>query len=350
MATIRRRKKRLGGESWYAEIYVQGRRMGRTFDLRSQAAAWAEQTESALRAGESLPGEAQPDDRDFVRAVDEYQSALETRPKLSAASRRMYYYCADRLRRVFAGRTLGTLTRDDIERWRDKRLQTVGPATVRQDYVFLRGLYRHARLEWGLSLPCPVDNVPAPAPPRNREIRLTPAEIGRMLDYCCDSQTPLLYSYVRLLLLTGMRPSEAAALTWSQVRMEERIIRLERTKTGIPRNVPLARPAAALLARLRPEMCGEMLFFPDPAQVPRIASDHFASQFRRAVRRAGLAGRGLTLYALRHVAASYLVMGGVDLATVREILGHTSIQTTMRYTHAADAHKLAAVEKLAGLE
>lgn len=114
--------------------------------------------------------------------------------------------------------------------------------------------------------------------------------------------------------------------------------------------MPLARPAVELLRRLRVEMWGHRLFFPDGAAVPKIPSEHFSSQFLRAVRRAGLAGRGLTLYALRHIAASYLVMGGVDLATVREILGHTSISTTMRYTHAADAHKLAAIEKLAGLE
>lgn len=349
MATVRERRGKYG-VTFRAEICVRGVRRSATFDRRSEAYAWAEAAEAALRRGEALPGEAPPGDRLFVEAVDEYQAALERRPKLSPASVRMYYGCASRLRVAFAGRTLGSITREDVERYRDRRLETVGPASVRHDYTFLRGLYQYARVEWGLALPCPVDDVSAPAPPRNREIRLTPAEIGRLLDYCCASRTPLLYSYVRLLLLTGMRPSEAAALEWEQVRIGERVIRLTRTKTGRPRDVPLARPAVELLRRLRLEMWGARLFFVDGAAVPKIPSEHFSSQFLRAVRRAGLAGRGLTLYALRHVAASYLVMGGVDLATVREILGHTSISTTMRYTHAGAAHKLAAVEKLAGLE
>src|SRR5262249_39152084 len=50
---------------------------------------------------------------------------------------------------------------------------------------------------------------------------------------------------------------------------------------------------------------------------------------------------------LRHTAASYLVMGGVDLPTVKEILGHREIEMTLRYSHLAPAHKAKAVEKLA---
>jgi integrase len=48
---------------------------------------------------------------------------------------------------------------------------------------------------------------------------------------------------------------------------------------------------------------------------------------------------------LRHTAASYLVMGGVDLATVKEILGHREIDMTLRYSHLAPAHKEKAVER-----
>lgn len=59
--------------------------------------------------------------------------------------------------------------------------------------------------------------------------------------------------------------------------------------------------------------------------------------------------RGITLYSLRHIAASYLAMRGVDLNTVREILGHTGISTTLRYTHSNDQHRLAAIDKLGNL-
>ncbi len=53
-------------------------------------------------------------------------------------------------------------------------------------------------------------------------------------------------------------------------------------------------------------------------------------------------------YCLRHTFASRLVMAGVDLRTVAELMGYKAIQMTMRNAHLVPAHKLAAVERLAG--
>ena len=52
------------------------------------------------------------------------------------------------------------------------------------------------------------------------------------------------------------------------------------------------------------------------------------------------------IHTLRHTFASHLVMGGVDLPTVKKLLGHTNIDTTMIYSHLADEHVDKAVEGL----
>jgi hypothetical protein len=66
--------------------------------------------------------------------------------------------------------------------------------------------------------------------------------------------------------------------------------------------------------------------------------------FKLACKKAGIAG--VTWHTLRHTFASRLVDRGVDIVTVKELLGHSSITVTMRYTHTNLESKRAAVEKL----
>jgi len=70
----------------------------------------------------------------------------------------------------------------------------------------------------------------------------------------------------------------------------------------------------------------------------------FRHSFNKGVKRAGL--KNVTPHVLRHTFASHLVMSGVDLPTVKELLGHKSIITTMIYSHLSDEHKAKAVRKL----
>ena len=70
----------------------------------------------------------------------------------------------------------------------------------------------------------------------------------------------------------------------------------------------------------------------------------FRSAFERALRKTGIAE--YTFHDLRHMFASRLVMAGVDLPTVKELLGQRDISMTMRYTQLSSDHKQAAVGKL----
>jgi site-specific recombinase XerD len=56
--------------------------------------------------------------------------------------------------------------------------------------------------------------------------------------------------------------------------------------------------------------------------------------------------KNVTWHTLRHTFASRLVMGGVDLKTVQELMGHKTIAMTARYAHLAPTHKLQALETL----
>jgi integrase len=70
----------------------------------------------------------------------------------------------------------------------------------------------------------------------------------------------------------------------------------------------------------------------------------FRTAFERAVHKAGV--EDFTFHDLRHTFASRLVMRGVDLPTVKDLLGHKTIAMTLRYTHLSSDHKQRAMSTL----
>lgn len=144
-------------------------------------------------------------------------------------------------------------------------------------------------------------------------------------------------------LHTGMRPSEQYGSTWDRVDLVRKLVTIPKSKNGVMRHIPLNSVALAAFNELFRRSRGEGRVFVNIHGGPLKGYKHW---FEDAVAEAGVVD--FTWYCLRHTFASRLVMAGVDLRTVAELMGHKTIQMTMRYAHLAPAHKLAAVERLAG--
>jgi len=144
-----------------------------------------------------------------------------------------------------------------------------------------------------------------------------------------------------LALNTGLRLSEMYGLTWENVNVPRRVLTVPRSKNGEVRHVPLNATASAALVALRERGDGTGPVIRNLKGLPLSDPRHW---FEPALRMAKV--WDFSWHCLRHTFASRLVMAGVDLRTVQELLGHKSIAMTVRYSHLAPAHTLAAVERL----
>jgi len=153
-------------------------------------------------------------------------------------------------------------------------------------------------------------------------------------------------------LRTGMRQGELLGLRWEdadlvagKLHIRQAITRgiVGTPKSGKPREVPLSDQALASLKRQR-HLRGELVFC-DMAGRP-LEKGECKWPLWRACKRAGL--RRIGWHVLRHTFASHLVMRGIPLKAVQELLGHASIEMTMRYAHLSPSVRRDAVQALDG--
>lgn len=140
---------------------------------------------------------------------------------------------------------------------------------------------------------------------------------------------------VRLALETGMRSSEIANIQRSQVDLARRVVRLQSTKNGTARTVPLSLRATQVLVEamrnpIRPLGC-DLLFFGEPGKDGKRRPYQFNPAWLRLKKACELAD--LHFHDLRHEAISRFVERGLSDQEVAAISGHKSMQMLKRYTH-----------------
>lgn len=348
MASIRKIKTKFG-ETYCVDVRLKGfSPLRRSFSRRSEALEWAEDVENALRNNLPLPGETICNDDKIIKdAVTQYLAITgqdKTRSRHTVLTDRG---TGERLIRRFGKFSLRTLTREDIEEYKMDRLAVVGPASIRHDMSMLSRIYEVARIKWRMKgLDYPGRDIKLPAPPTERRVVVPVEKFGALLGECRKSKNPMLFPLVNLLLNTGMRPEEAVLLKWWQVRDNESLIDLTKTKTE-PRRVPLSDGVLAMFSTMPRTDAGYVFVSPETAAKDKPVR-FFRRSFEEACVRAGIntrggSGKNVTLYSLRHSAATYMLANGVDLETVRDILGHSNISQTSKYLHMSDDHKKKAV-------
>ena len=245
------------------------------------------------------------------------------------------------LKKYFSGKHLHEITPLDIEKYKSERIKrvqknkSIAPATINRDLACLKSLFNRA-IEWKMAQDNPVKQVKLFRENNQRLRYLEKEEIETLLANCHNYLKPI----VIVALNTGMRKSEILKLKWHDFDFRRDIIYLHDTKNGEKREVPMNSEVRTTLIKVRKHPQSPYIFCNTTGE----PFGDIKKSFLTALTNSGIIN--FHFHDLRHTFASQLVMCGVDLNTVRELLGHKSIQMTLRYSHLSPDHKKRAVDIL----
>lgn len=331
MATITKR-----GDYQYQAII---RRKGypsqtRTFESRQDAQTW-------IRSVESQMDDNIFRDRRELRKQTLHE-VLERYVTTITPTKRGQVQERNRVRQLqrhpIAQRSMDSLLAKDFAAYRDERLTKVGSTSVRLELALLSHLYTIAIKEWSLPLTHELKNVLKPAASEGRDRRLQGGEEDRLLAAIQRPEVAgtrlWLDACVRLAIETGMRACEILTCQWCQVNLESSCIRLDKTKNGCKRTVPLTQEAVRVLKSLPRKGADVIGNFYDTSGLDRA--------FKRACDAAGITD--LRFHDLRHEAASRFAphMKVQDLA---KVMGWKTLQMAMRYYNPTDDELVALVRR-----
>lgn len=207
---------------------------------------------------------------------------------------------------------------------RQLRAQTVKPNTLNHDRAYLHALFSDLEKSGLWPNPNPISKTRPLKFDQAQVVFLTIDQINLLLDELKQSRNPHVYLVARLCLETGARWGEAEQLQVNQIG--EGIISFWKTKSGKPRHIPIS-------DRLHQDLTGHKKY-----SINRLFGSSYDA-FTKALERSGIQlPPGQRTHVLRHTFASHFVMKGGNLLELKEILGHSTIQMTMRYAHLAPGH------------
>jgi len=225
--------------------------------------------------------------------------------------------------KAFTEVELLALVREAFNRWAGLSLASRNRkgATLKS---FFSWAFREGLIETDLAF-----HVTCPRVPRKLPHFLSVDEILSVLRSFDGAERPLLKEKTLFLLLYGggLRISEACELQWSQVQMEQKVLRVI-GKGSKERLIAIPTMAMATLKTWKKESPFDKYVFGEEALNTRTAYE----MIRQSGKRAGLL-QPLHPHALRHSFATHLLSSGANLRTLQELLGHESLTATEKYTH-----------------
>lgn len=322
-------------DRWSVDFHSEGVRYRVRSPANSRAGAMAyeqvlrQRLAHGLKIGEADDG--MPKSLTFQEASDQWFSTYVTTNIKPSVQREYRKILVQHLLPRFGRRQLRSLTTLDIEQFKAVHTKRgLQPSTVNNYLIVLSSLFTKARdFRWILTPPR-IEWLKVPPQPFDF---LSSEESARLLSANLGSRW---HDMIFCGLRTGMRVGELLALQWDDLSLQGRVITVSRSLVrgveGSPKNNRIRHiPMTADLVRMfeqserrHPYIFGQS--DGSPSTLPMATRGLLT-----ACKRAGL--RKIGWHVLRHTFASQLSLAGVPLTAIQPLLGHATIQMTMRYSH-----------------
>lgn len=254
---------------------------------------------------------------------------------------------ANNLKSFYGNIMLTELNNKSIEDYKSERVSKgLKPNSTNRELMIIRFLLGKAK-DWEY-----IDNIPKISVlkvPKKPPKFLSVEDANKLI----ASSNMWLRAIILLLLNTGMRIGEVLELKFSDIDLDKGVILATSKKTKDYRVIPINKNLESILewytkyyvnprtmkVSIRHASQKEYIFcHPDGSSIKSIKTS-----FNKACKRAGIEA---TPHTLRHTFASHLVMNQVDLVSIKELLGHSNISTTMIYSHVSEEYKEKTVARL----
>lgn len=331
------------GKSWYVDWRVSGKRFMKSFGRNQKMAElFLKHLELKEVRGELGIIENKVTVQEFIRKYLEYCKSSKSKSTFRTDTNRLKRISEFLLHKNV--KDLHQITPNLMEDFKTEILQTAKPRTFNHYLELIKAMLNKA-VEWSHLRVNPLEGY---KPLKNKYVRqirfLTQEEINAVL----ENSDPFMEKVIKILLYTGMRRSELVYLAWEDIDFKNKLITIQakpeqgfHPKSYRPRSIPI-----------NPELEKILLDMPQKGKYvldngnnqPLHDPNTYYVKLTNITRKLGL--KNVTLHCLRHTFASQLVMAGIDLRTVQEFLGHSTVLMTEQYSHLSPLHRHKAIEVL----
>jgi len=317
MANIRRRQGR-----YQAQVRRKGYpQVTKTFTSKEAAKRWIKVVETDMERGE------------FNRRVDmtvgelikrfENQVVPTHKEKQSTLSR------CKQLRRELGKIPLSDLSPAHLASYRDKRLKTIKPNTLKRELSILSSAINIAIIDWGIPIPSnAVSLTRLPKYDDSRDRRLKDGEEEKLL----ATAKPAYQRAIVIAVETAVRRGELLNIRKSHINFDNQTLHIPETKTDTPRTIPLStRAFTALKGQIKSLSESNVVQMDRDPKLFRMSAPMFRHEIHKY--RIKLDMEDWRFHDLRHEATSRLFEKGLNTMEVASITGHEDLRMLKRYTH-----------------